>query len=507
MALLALFLLLSASVAPHTSEAQTSRYVDPLIDQQEPIFVVLDGYQLSASGTPSVFDVPPVIVNETTFVEVNGLFTEMGISLTWYGDEQRVRGVAGNGTVIDLYLGSTTAYVNGVPKTLAAAPFVATEYSRTMVPLSFVASEIGATVRWINGQRTAYILQNPAPLQQQRDFKRAWHLASHTYRGYGTYGEAGPISVTQAVLKYDDGTPDAPVWLVSLSGTDTGRSQDGEAVGYWEDFLVGLLGAENDYLTDVINVIESYVTPGTSSYPTWIVLSGHSLGGMVAQQVATELNSDPRYDVLYTVAFGSPLIDPLQREGTVTRLGDKADPIPQASTESQVLWWWNQAGVNWEAADGYSWPSLSVHNFSYQMGEVWNAYDGLGLKNRNSYLRLRPRTSNFYPAPRLKAALHAAETGESRTVDTAPDAFSLDGVAPNPVRGRTLIRYALPSETHVRLDVYDVMGRRVATPVDGRQDAGAHVVPFDASDLAPGTYVYRVTSGSQSKTGRLTVVR
>jgi hypothetical protein len=503
-AVLALALILTVSAV----QAQDIRHVNPSIAAQDPIFVVLDGYQISAEGQNPVFDVPPVIFNGVTFVEVNGLFSEMGISLTWYGDERRVRGVGPDQTVIDLYIGNTTAYVDGVAHTLPVAPFIAAEYGRTMVPISFVASQMNANVTWIGGQRTIYIQQD-TPFKSMRNFSRAWQVASHTYRGYGSYGHTGPISLSQAILEYQNGDPNEFIWLVGLSGTDTNRSSDGSAVGPYQAFVTGLLNARNDYLINVLRRIEEQIQ-GNTANPTRLVLAGHSLGGMVAQQVASEMKFNQKWDgykVLNTVAFGSPLLDFLKREGHVRRLGDTHDPVPLLSLEGALLEPINVGGTNWETAPGFGLAALPLHNWSYQMAGTWDNYDALGYKYGTARIRFRPGNTTFYTAPVLESALEAVQTGEPQRVETEPDAFVLEGVAPNPVQGYAVIRYDLPEAADVQIELYDILGRRVKTLLDASQAPGYHTVPVDATSLPAGTYLYRLTAGSEMKTGRMTVVR
>jgi hypothetical protein len=89
----------------------------------------------------------------------------------------------------------------------------------------------------------------------------------------------------------------------------------------------------------------------------------------------------------------------------------------------------------------------------------------------------------------------------------APQAFALRGNAPNPFRRGTTIRYALPEKADVRLVVYDLLGRRVATLADGLQRAGRHRVRFEAADMPGGVYVYRLRSGDFTETRTMTVVR
>ncbi len=63
---------------------------------------------------------------------------------------------------------------------------------------------------------------------------------------------------------------------------------------------------------------------------------------------------------------------------------------------------------------------------------------------------------------------------------------------PNPFSGITRIGYAIARESHVTLDVVDMMGRRVAQLVDGRLPAGSHFVDWNASGVAPGVYGCRL---------------
>ena len=85
--------------------------------------------------------------------------------------------------------------------------------------------------------------------------------------------------------------------------------------------------------------------------------------------------------------------------------------------------------------------------------------------------------------------------------------LSLRPNAPNPVGAATLFRFELAQAGDVTVEVFNVLGQRVATALDAPLGAGPHAIPFDASSLAGGTYVYRVRSGAEEASGRMVVVR
>ncbi|HOT97350.1 MAG TPA: choice-of-anchor D domain-containing protein [bacterium] len=86
-------------------------------------------------------------------------------------------------------------------------------------------------------------------------------------------------------------------------------------------------------------------------------------------------------------------------------------------------------------------------------------------------------------------------------------AFRLEQNYPNPFNPATLIRYTLPAETEVTLEIFDALGQRVRSLVNQRQQAGNHTVWFNASGLASGLYVCRLQAGTWQANTKMLLIR
>ena len=217
-------------------------------------------------------------------------------------------------------------------------------------------------------------------------FTTAPQIYTYVRDGYNQ-GAQGPISITKGTLK--SGLSSKTVYLVTLSGTELVLNQ---STGVFTDLLSGF-NLDNVYYSNVVSIIKANVPKNAN-----LVIAGHSLGGMIAQQVAANSDIKARYNVLNTVCFGSPLLAAGSREGTVRRLGDVSDPVPYLSGSLFNNTLWAILGLNREDG-GYGIRGITAHNESYYRTDLWGKYDVTGTKNGNAKLILDLDTRTFYQSP------------------------------------------------------------------------------------------------------------
>ena len=92
-----------------------------------------------------------------------------------------------------------------------------------------------------------------------------------------------------------------------------------------------------------------------------------------------------------------------------------------------------------------------------------------------------------------------------------PERFALGPNYPNPFNPSTIIPYQLAASSQVRLEVFNLLGQRITTLVDGERAAGFHTATWHATDGAgraagAGVYIYRMTVGVENQTGRMVLL-
>ena len=88
-----------------------------------------------------------------------------------------------------------------------------------------------------------------------------------------------------------------------------------------------------------------------------------------------------------------------------------------------------------------------------------------------------------------------------------PEGFSLKQNYPNPFNPSTTIEFNLKNAGFVTLNVYNLMGQKVATLIEGQMTPGSYKADFDASSLATGVYFYKLTAGNATATKKMLLTR
>ena len=217
-------------------------------------------------------------------------------------------------------------------------------------------------------------------------YTNAAEIAQLVDDGYNQ-GTKGPITITKGTLKTTFSSK--TVYLITLSGTEWVFNQSTEAL---TDLFSGF-NLQNSYYYNVVNIISANVPKGSN-----LILAGHSLGGMIAQQVAADTTIKRNYNILNTVTFGSPLLSNGSREGTVRRLGDVSDIVPLLSVQTILSPLRALAGLNREDG-GYYLQPITAHTECYTRTDVWGKYDVTGTKYGSAKLILDLSTRTFFKSP------------------------------------------------------------------------------------------------------------
>ena len=141
---------------------------------------------------------------------------------------------------------------------------------------------------------------------------------------------------------------------------------------------------------------------------------------------------------------------------------------------------------------------------------TWHDYfDGnsIEINEVNQSIHLGPGEFKIFTTKQFEqpeeGILTAIESGNAEQ----PENFRLHQNYPNPFNPSTVISYQLAMSSNVKLQVFDVTGRHVATLVEGKQNAGEHQVVFEAGNLASGIYITRLQAGNKVFTQKMTLIK
>jgi len=139
------------------------------------------------------------------------------------------------------------------------------------------------------------------------------------------------------------------------------------------------------------------------------------------------------------------------------------------------------------------------------MSDDWETANGLNIndpEDRNDigeggYTNLENYINSIIKIP----------TSIERSENMIVDEYKLEQNYPNPFNPTTQIYYTLGKNTKIEIAVYDVLGHKVATLVDGYQNAGNHKIVWNASEASAGIYFYQMKTNGVVETKKMLLVK
>ena len=173
----------------------------------------------------------------------------------------------------------------------------------------------------------------------------------------------------------------------------------------------------------------------------------------------------------------------------------------------------NTVTLNWKTATevtnyGFNIERRSIGtNMWVNIGFV----QGIGTSNApHNYTFIDTKLSAGTYAYRLKQIDNSGAfkySQESEVIIEVPFIFTLGQNFPNPFNPSTQIDFSIPRSSHVTLKIYDVLGKEVATLVEGARVAGTYTATWNAQNYPSGIYFYRFKAGSYTMTRKLILLR
>jgi hypothetical protein len=178
---------------------------------------------------------------------------------------------------------------------------------------------------------------------------------------------------------------------------------------------------------------------------------------------------------------------------------------------------------------GLHWTTLSeINNYGFEVQKAMNSTEsfqtipgafiaGNGtsvVKHDYSYVDMAYQSGSVYRLKQidLNGTAHFTDAVDPLGVTgvagkVMPTVYSLSQNYPNPFNPSTVIEFALPKDAYVKLEVYNILGQKVATLVDEVRPAGYYSVKLDGTNLASGMYLYRLTAGNQTFLKKLVLMK
>ncbi len=146
---------------------------------------------------------------------------------------------------------------------------------------------------------------------------------------------------------------------------------------------------------------------------------------------------------------------------------------------------------------------MGLYNFTQNVHTVFLTFDQLALNTGPGYHWIPIDVSN----PMVEALKYFGAPAAVRTGETVPVEYALYQNYPNPFNPTTTVRFAVAKPGNVTIAVYNMLGQRVATLVNGYFQAGTYAATWDGTGMPSGVYFYKIEAGDFTAVKKMTLVR
>lgn len=286
------------------------------------------------------------------------------------------------------------------------------------------------------------------------------------------------------------------------------------------------IGIENETGTDGLQVannatyVHNSLAVLISADPDWLstgITSGTIYnGGNVAVELMFVSEDFPLGDYSMDMVINSN--DPNNPTVTVPVTMTITNEIPVELTSLTADVSGNQVTLNWKTATEINNSGFSIER-KLKGGSNWEQVSfikGKGTTTEPSSYSFSDKNlkvgSYNYRLKQIDFDGKASYSREIETEITAPKDYALYQNFPNPFNPVTTIKYSIPEtgvgrDVSVRLKIFDILGNEVTTLVNEQKQPGYYEVQFDASQLASGTYIYRLEAGNFVSSRKLLLLK
>jgi hypothetical protein len=266
------------------------------------------------------------------------------------------------------------------------------------------------------------------------------------------------------------------------------------------------VGSQYDIVTFDQSVLGATTYSGSGTLVTY-TFTAKAVGTTAITIETADLRSPPNNPISVSTADGSITVDP---------------PLPITLVSFQV----SVTSGNYPML---SWKTISeIDNYGFMIQRKSDGEDFADLPQsfvaghgtttlEHEYTYIDSTAGPGVWSYRLKQMDNSGEVHYSDVVqlsvvtsvggEAMPTVYALEQNYPNPFNPTTTISYQLPAASHVTLVVFDVLGRQVATLVNGVREAGHYKESFDAAKLGSGVYFYQLRAGDQTFLKKMLVVK